>query len=368
MRPAAVSDVRRILRNILMVIDALLIAAFAAGYLAYYVRPGYFWWIELIAVFLPYIGALILMAGILLVAGRRWVLASVHAVLLLLLVLRSDLLPRTFEPVEERGEELSVLSFNVPRWWGYEMPAKTAEMAEFIAKVEPDVIGLQEAPIEYHPEEPPLRAAPYISVLFDSLGFRTIGSPGRSATWTPQPVLTRHETVQQADFRLKRQPGDSLSTIVTRTQLRWKERDFAVYNVHLRTFGERKPWREERLPIFDVDNIVPYLITYREAYRTRAWEVEEILKMIQHETMPVILCGDLNSTPYNWVHARLTSRLRDAFEERGKGWGMTYHTRLPIFRIDYVFVSEEWEVVSADVLDAYLSDHLPVLVKLRWKE
>ena len=359
---------RRVLWIIFLVANGLLIVLFAAGFLAYHVRPGIFWWIELIAVFLPYISVLILLAALVHLAGRRWLLLAVNAVPLVLMVLRSDFLPRTFAPVEEREDDLAVLSFNVPRWWGYLMPEKTEAMAAFISSVNPDVIGLQEAPIEYHSEAPHLRAAPYVAVLFDSLGFQAIGPPTNSATYTPQPVLTRHEAVQQAAFRLKRQPGDTLSTIVTRTQLRWKGRDFAVYNVHLRTFGEKKPWREERLPLIGFRDILPYLRTYRDAYRTRAWEVEEILKMIRHETMPIILCGDLNSTPYNWVHARLTRRLRDAFEERGKGWGMTYHTRLPIFRIDYVLVSEEWEVVSANVLDAYLSDHLPVLVKLRWKE
>lgn len=341
---------------------------FLAGFLAYYVRPEVFWWIELIAVVLPYVAGLLVLATVGLIIGRQWLLAGLHGVLILMMLFRTDVLDRTFEDVEEREDDLAVLTFNVPRWWGYEMPEKTAEMAAFIDSVNPDVIGLQEAPIEYHQEDPAVRAAPYVSVLFDSLGFSTIGPPATSATWTPQPVLSRHQLVQQTDFRLKQEASDSLTTSVTRTQLRWKGRDFALYNVHLRTFGEKKPWKEERLPFTEIENLIPYLKRYREAYRTRAWEVEQILKMVEHETMPVILCGDLNSTPYNWVHARLTSKLRDAFREKGRGWGMTYHTRFPVVRIDYVLVSEEWEVVSADVLDAYLSDHLPVLVRLRWKE
>lgn len=361
-------SLRRVFRIIFFAVDGLLIAFFIAGYLAYYVRPGIIWWIELIAVFLPFVAVLLVAAALVLLVRRRWLLAAVHGVLLIAMVLRSDLVPRAFDPVEERDDDLVVLSYNVPRWWGYEMPAKTAEMAGFIDAVDPDVLSLQEAPIEYHNEDPPLRAAPYVAVLFDSLGFRTAGPRAAGATWTPQPVLARLEVVQQADFRLKQLATDSVSTRVTRTHLRWKDRDFAVYNVHLRTFGEKKPWRENRLPLVGRGDVIPYLRTYREAYRTRAWEVEEILKMIRHEAMPVILCGDLNSTPYNWVHARLTTTLRDTFEERGQGWGMTYHTRLPIFRIDYVLVSEEWEIVSADVVDAYLSDHLPVRVKLRWKE
>ena len=44
-----------------------------------------------------------------------------------------------------------------------------------------------------------------------------------------------------------------------------------------------------------------------EKVRERAWEIEEVLKMIEDEDLPVIVFGDLNSTPYNWVYARLAS-------------------------------------------------------------
>ena len=359
---------RRVLWIVFYVFDGLLLALFAAGYLAYYIRPGFFWWIELIAVFLPYLTAIIVVVGFVPWLTRRWSLLALHAVPLLLMVMRSDLIPRAFDPGVDSNDDLTVLSFNVPRWWGYLMPEKTAEMAAFIDSLQPDVIGLQEAPMEFHSEVPHHRAAPYVAVLFDSLGFKTVGPPDSGASWTPQPVLTRHEALEQTNIRLKQRNEDGFSTFVTRTLLHWQGRDFAVYNVHLRTFGERKPWRDERLPLISLSDIGPYFRSYREAYRTRAWEVEEILKMIQDETIPVILCGDLNSTPFNWVHGRLTRFLRDTFEERGRGWGMTYHTRMPIFRIDYVMVSDEWEIVSADVVDAYLSDHLPVVVRLRWKE
>ena len=111
-----------------------------------------------------------------------------------------------------------------------------------------------------------------------------------------------------------------------------------------------------------------YFRQYRAAYRVRAREIDGIVTMIDKETLPVILCGDLNSTPNNRVYRTLSGRLRDAFAEAGEGWGMTYHARLPAVRIDYVFVSEEWEVAAARVQEANLSDHLPLLVKVRFRD
>ncbi len=359
---------RRLFRIVFLALDALLIALFTVGYLAYYVRPTYIWWFELVAVGLPYLALLVAVAAIVLLVMRQWRMAVLHGILIALMLIRMHPLDLFSGNTGASDETLSVLSFNVPRWWGYEMPAKTAEMGEFVRRADPDVIGLQEANIEYHDEEPRLRAAPYVAILYDSLGYDTIGPESAGATWTPQPVLSRHRLVRQDEFKLFRSPGDSVHTNVTRTEIRWKGRNFAVYNVHLRTFGEKKPWRDERMPSFQPQNLLPYIRQYRDAYRVRAWEVEEIVKMVEQEDLPVVLCGDLNSTPNNWVHGRVTTVLRDAFAEKGVGWGMTYHTRMPIVRIDFVFVSEEWDVVSARVLDAYLSDHLPLLVELRLKE
>lgn len=359
---------RRPLRIALIAADALLAVLFLAGYMAYFVRPTVFWWFELAAVFLPYLAVLVAVAAVLLLVFRQWGLAALHGILIVLILVRMNPFDRFDGGTVADGETLSVLTFNVPRWWGYEMPAKTVEMAKFVRRADPDVMALQEADIVFFKDERGRRADPYVSILYDSLGYDTIGPESDGHTWTPQPVLSRHPLVRQEEFRLARIPGDSTDLLVTRAEIRWKDQPFALYNVHLRTFGDRKPWRDEPLPFVEPRTAASYLRQYRDAYRLRAWEVEEIVKMIEREDMPVVLCGDLNSTPNNWVHARLSKVLRDAFAEKGVGWGMTYHTRLPIFRIDYVFVSEEWDVVSARVLDAYLSDHLPMVVELRLRD
>lgn len=362
---------RRIFWIIFFVLDALLIFFFAAGYLAHFIQVNALWWIELIAVFLPYLSILLMAAALVALIGRRWRLLAVHLVFIALIAWRINPFGDVVEPraaSESEEDELTVMTFNVPRWWGYHMEEKTVEMAEFISAADADVIALQEAPIAFYPEEPQLRAAPYVAVLFDSLEYRTIGPAVSGATYTPQPILSRLEMLNQKHERLRRDPQDTLSTALTRTRMRWQGREFVAYNLHLRTFGEKKPWQEDDLPIVRKKKLIPYLRQYRNAYGVRAWEMEEIRKMIEGENLPVIVFGDLNSTPDNWVYGQMADILRDAFRVAGDGWGMTYHTRFPFARIDYIFVSKEWKVMDADVLDAYLSDHLPVVARLRWRE
>ncbi len=361
---------RRVFWIIFFALDALLIVLFAAGYLAYFVQANVAWWIELIAVFLPYLSMLVMAATLVVLIGRRWRALAVHIVLVVLVVVRINPFQDLTEPRttgEPSDDDLTVMTYNVPRWWGYDMPEKTAEMTEFMLAVNPDLIALQEAPIAYYPDEPQLRAAPYVAVLFDSLEYRTIGPPASGATYTHQPMLSRLELIEQAQDRLRRGPSDTLYTSITRTRMTWQGREFVAYNIHLRTFGEKKPWQDEDLPIIQRKRLIPYLRQYRDAYHLRAWEIGEIRNMIEGENLPVIVLGDLNSTPHNWVYGQMAEILSDAFRVAGDGWGMTYHTRFPFARIDYIFVSEEWEVVDADVVKATLSDHLPVVAKLRWR-
>jgi endonuclease/exonuclease/phosphatase family metal-dependent hydrolase len=87
---------------------------------------------------------------------------------------------------------------------------------------------------------------------------------------------------------------------------------------------------------------------------------------------PLILCGDFNMLPSSPVSRLLRSRLRDAHLEytRHPPRG-TFSGRFPLVRLDYIFVSQELDVLKAEVPETSLtrvaSDHLPLIVELRVK-
>jgi endonuclease/exonuclease/phosphatase family metal-dependent hydrolase len=56
--------------------------------------------------------------------------------------------------------------------------------------------------------------------------------------------------------------------------------------------------------------------------------------------------------------------LQDAFVKTGRGFGSTYLGRPP-FRIDYILYSREFTAVEFEMVEAKLSDHYPILAKLR---
>lgn len=85
---------------------------------------------------------------------------------------------------------------------------------------------------------------------------------------------------------------------------------------------------------------------------------------------PVILLGDFNAPPRSRAYRLIAERLRDAQRQSGfQRPKSTFPARLPMLRIDHVFVSSTIDVVRTEVVRTPLarvaSDHLPLLVEIR---
>ena len=82
---------------------------------------------------------------------------------------------------------------------------------------------------------------------------------------------------------------------------------------------------------------------------------------------PLVVCGDLNSSPLSGVYRRLRRHLHDV-QCGNAGRLATWPARWPFWRIDHVFVSASISVRGAEVLrDGFAraaSDHLPLVAEL----
>jgi endonuclease/exonuclease/phosphatase family metal-dependent hydrolase len=85
---------------------------------------------------------------------------------------------------------------------------------------------------------------------------------------------------------------------------------------------------------------------------------------------PVIFCGDLNSGPFSSLYHKLTDHLKDVQKavKNPQPPKSTYHPRLPLFRIDHIFVSKHFRILKVDVPinkeSKVASDHLPLYADL----
>ena len=87
-------------------------------------------------------------------------------------------------------------------------------------------------------------------------------------------------------------------------------------------------------------------------------------------TDPLILAGDFNAVPGTRTYRRISSHLRDVqLLESTRAPRPTFPVRLPMLRLDHIFVSKSIEVVRSEVVRTSLTkiaaDHLPVLVDFK---
>lgn len=359
----------RLLRFGTAFIEAVLALLFLIGYGARYAGPGRFWWAELIAVGLPYVSLCLLLFVPIHVFGRRWRRLVGYAIVVALIAIRFMPWPLARGAPIPEEDVLRVMTFNVSPWWDYyDDEERAGGMLALVQRVNPHLLLLQEAGVEYHEAHPRLRSAPHISILWEEGGFETVAPGKQLPAYTPQPALATVPISASSQELMRMEPDDVARSFVTRTRFSWEGRPIVAYNLHLRSFGEDKPWRSRSRSLLSPRFWIPYVRQFRSAFEVRAREAEILARMIEKETLPVLVIGDLNSTAHNWAYRRLSRGLQDAFRIAGRGWGATYHTKLPFVRIDFVLAGPEFEIVSAEVLGSRLSDHRPLVATLRWKQ
>ena len=75
---------------------------------------------------------------------------------------------------------------------------------------------------------------------------------------------------------------------------------------------------------------------------------------------PVIVCGDLNDTPYSYSYQMLRKQLNNSFEKAGNGMGFTYNGKLYL-RIDQQFASPLLKISNFTTHNEIkFSDHFPL--------
>ena len=352
-------------------IDLILIILFLIGYLAPYVHPEHYWWGSIIAIAQPLWTVSLAILALVPLIGRRWKWLGLQIGLLLLM------LPRVLslgQPSAVSNNDLVIMTMNVPRLPETEAAAQT--MTQLALEYDPHLIGIQES-VTWSRIDRPFRLRGHVKLrtLIDSLHYTAEKPSYRASGEAPwvlwrQPVLMQAEIIAQQQLIFRQTDNDPDPLFVVRTHFRWQNREAVHFNVHLRTFGADKPWFQDEIRLFDPAFWRPYVRMARDSFRARAWQVEQLRTRIDQEKHPVLISGDFNSTPNSWAYHQLSAGFQDVFQKAGSGWGATYPFKWPLIRIDFILCSAEWQAVMAQVPRSHpeLSDHLPVVAHVRWRE
>jgi endonuclease/exonuclease/phosphatase family metal-dependent hydrolase len=242
-------------------------------------------------------------------------------------------------PKSPTSRRLKLLTYNVHSCIGTDRRLAPERIAEVIAEVRPDIIGLQELDV----------------------GRKRTGGIDQAHA-IAEILKMQHHFHAALDVEEERY-GDAILTALPAEMIKAGP---------LPSVGEQRGalWievevGEKRLQVFNTH------LGLRRIDRMRQAETllgPEWLGDDRCMDQSVILLGDFNSIPSSPPYKRIAGTLADVRRSTAGMLKPSFPSRFPLLKIDHVFVSEDIKVVDADVISTPLarlaSDHLPLLATI----
>lgn len=228
---------------------------------------------------------------------------------------------------------LKVMSYNIQGHAAIRREDHLPKLAEVIAAVRPDVVGLQE--VHNHTRVGPVHQGEALASLTGMnfhFGRSTIMDGGEYGN----AVLTRGSIHSAYTYPL---PGSGEPRAVLQTDIALDGFQFTLFTTHLAAWG-------------------------RLLKVARMRQVAELGDIIARGNLPHVLVGDFNVPPAGDEIQTLLSHghLRMCGDAKEATFPMTRQ------RLDYVFCDPRWEFVSSDVVRRGPSDHWAIVVELNLRD
>lgn len=238
----------------------------------------------------------------------------------------------------------TVLSYNVRAGLGGDGKGAAPAVAEFLSGSGADLIGLQECrqPIDTRFTDPTPE------ILERMSGFHSVrgGHRGELLVLSRYPVLSSQEHDLDGYSPLQEIVVDL------------NGRKVRFLNVHVLTGDPKRVLKGRAASRAD------YL---RVSARSRDDQTLAMSRVLRQSDLPTILVGDFNSPPASRMHRDLATLMQDSWQSAGLGFGLTYRSDYPLWRIDYLWASPQFQVASCEVVSHRLSDHKPLRGSFCWR-
>lgn len=232
---------------------------------------------------------------------------------------------------------LKVLSYNVRAGLGGDGLGAGEEVADFLRDSGADLVGLQECrrPMDKHFTDP-------TPVILERMkGFHSVrgGDRGELLALSRYPIVSSKEHDLDGYSPLQEIVVDANGHKVR------------FLNVHVLTGDPKQVLKGKAAGRAD------YL---RVSAQSRHDQAKALVAVLGQSDLPTILVGDFNSPPSSRMHRELAKLMQDSWQRRGLGFGLTYRSDYPLWRIDYLWASPAFGVASCEVVCNRLSDHKPL--------
>lgn len=249
----------------------------------------------------------------------------------------------SFHPLGPGQKDVRIATYNIALRTG----SATAYAAQ-IKAWNPDIVCLQEARRSY----PPQRAGE--SPVGEMIAARFPGWHLESAG----DVLTmsRFPISESRVFLLRAGSTRRILALTVQTPAG----ALRVLNTHISTsFSGQKKHFGLPAELADVS------ANARAAAQARLEQVEPLTVALNADVKtPLVLCGDFNTPPRGLFYRRLNAHLNDGFAGAGNGLGLSFPSRFPLLRIDYIWTRGA-HAVAVRVDKAGASDHRMVIADVQ---
>lgn len=355
-----------------LLVNVFAAAALLLSYLAPIINPQAFWPIAFLGIaYLPLLAANVLFTAYWLVRNARYAAISLLAVLLGWNTLQkhygfSDKVPEQVIASPDTAH-IRVLTYNVHFFRAFEQEDTKltirAQAMQVIGGVSPDVICIQEY---YTRKKGKYRMAEEFEREID-MPYHYISPTAQNdyeayglAIFSRYPIIDSG-VLPEHEYGVNR---------IIYADIDKGSQVFRVYNVHLRSFGFQKedydfinnPSKTIEKDAASTKRIGARL---KHAFRARSAQAVALREHSRACGLPFLIAGDFNDTPLSYAVNEVSSGLRNAFREKGRGWGVTYNGDFPNFQIDYILSSKAFKVHHYQIIKTKLSDHYPVWADFR---
>lgn len=305
----------------------------------------------------------LLVAGLLLLCTRyrRWCWLTLANLLLAVMPACYTVSHEAlFFPKRQLPHAFTLMSYNTQQMGGVRKP-KQNRVIQYILRAQPDVVCLQEVEVSKSSDNltlPELREAlsiyPY--TYFDFKIYNSRRQYG-NAVFSRYPLIDKHTLRYESRGNITSVcdivlPGDTLRLYTNHLEsnrLQHKDIDLGTTTEQAQSTLQGTSAKLEKAS---------------EIRIRQAQAIHEDAKLSPH---PVLIVGDMNTTPVSYTYHILQKGMRDAFLESSNGqFGHTFVKRGVGVRIDYILHSPELSASDFDIPHVDYSDHYPIVTTIHY--
>jgi endonuclease/exonuclease/phosphatase family metal-dependent hydrolase len=254
----------------------------------------------------------------------------------------------------ESEKDFTVMSYNVRllnvfKW--IDRDDVPSQIVSFINDKNPDIVCIQEYSTSADID---LKVYPYKYILMAGDQIKT-----------GQAIFSKFPIINEGNIVF---PNSNNNVIFA--DIKKGKETIRVYNMHLQSIKISPDVTEINDDINAINQSKSQKLFNRisKAFKQQQQQAELFKEHKKDCQYPLIICGDMNNSAFSYVYRNIKGKLRDSFEEAGKGFGATYKFRYYPARIDYIFADEKMKVKKFESFSNFEnSDHYPIMAKLAFE-